>query len=49
MIVWFEYIEISQQRNSLGYGGYKDVQNEGYMWAETMIYDSELKEKTWQR
>lgn len=30
-ILWFDYCKIEEQTSSLGCGGYRDVQNEGYM------------------
>lgn len=42
-IVWFEYVEISKQKDSLGGGGYKDVKNPDYMWAETALFDDNLE------
>ncbi|MBQ8432069.1 MAG: hypothetical protein IJX28_04210 [Clostridia bacterium] len=41
-ILWFEYVLIEKQKNSLGGGGYGDKENSEYMWAETMIYDQDL-------
>ena len=43
-IAWFEYVEISKQKESLGSGGYKDLKNPDYMWAETAIFDDNLEE-----
>ena len=45
-ILWFEYILIEKQTNSLGGGGYRDNANPEYMWAETMIYDKDLGTKS---
>lgn len=45
-IVWFEYVEIIKQKDSLGGGGYKDLKNPDYMWAETAIFDDNLKKKS---
>jgi len=45
-ILWFEYILIANHTNSLGGGGYRDIKNPDYMWAETMIYDKELEGKS---
>ena len=42
-ILWFEYVLIDKQQDSLGGGGYGDKDNPEYMWAETMIYDKNLK------
>lgn len=44
MIVWYEYCRINEQQ--LGMGGYIDEENKGYMWAETLIYEENLQEKT---
>ena len=45
-ILWFEYVLIEEQKNSLGGGGYGDKANPEYMWAETMIYDKALGSKS---
>ena len=45
-ILWFEYVLIDKQKESLGGGGYRDIENPGYMWAETMIYDEGLDQKS---
>ncbi|MBQ7874285.1 MAG: hypothetical protein IJ306_03870 [Oscillospiraceae bacterium] len=45
-ILWFEYTSIEKQPESMGSGGYTDRQNPDYMWAETMIYDKNLSEKS---
>lgn len=45
-ILWFEYVVISKQKESLGGGGYRDKENLEYMWAETTIYDQGLKNKS---
>ena len=34
-ILWFEYVLVSEQKNSLGSGGYIDKTNSDYMYAET--------------
>ena len=41
-ILWFEYVLIDKQAESLGGGGYIDRDNPECMWAETMIYDRSL-------
>lgn len=46
MIVWFEYCKISEQYKPLGGGGYRDVQNPGYMWAETQIFETGFEDKS---
>ena len=45
-ILWFEYILIEKQAESLGGGGYIDKDNPNYMWVETMIWDKNLMNKT---
>ena len=45
-ILWFEYVLIEKQKESLGGGGYQDANNPEYMWAETMIYDKHLEKKS---
>ena len=42
-ILWFEYVLIDKQKDSLGGGGYMDKDNPAYMWAETMLFDKNLK------
>lgn len=43
-ILWFEYVEKGKQ--TLGGGGYEDPADPGYMWAETMIFDKNLGQKS---
>ena len=45
-ILWFEYVLIDRQMESLGGGGYRDSANPDYVWAETMIYDKGLEQKS---
>lgn len=45
-ILWFEYVAIGRQTDSLGGGGYIDPSNPDYMWAETMIYHKQLGQKS---
>ena len=45
-ILWFEYVRIDEQVNSLGGGGYKDAANPEYMYAETYIHEHGLENKT---
>lgn len=45
MIVWFDFIKISEQSESLGGGGYRDTQNPDYMWAETPLFEVGLDDK----
>ena len=45
-ILWFDYCKISEQEKSLGGGGYRDPLQNGYMWAETPIYENELNNKS---
>ena len=45
-ILWFEYVRIDQQKESLGAGGFRDTLNPEYMWAETMMFDEELASKS---
>ena len=42
-ILWFEYVLVSMQAQSLGYGGYADKETPAYMWAETLMYDKNLE------
>ena len=45
-ILWFEHVLISEQKNSLGAGGYRDKNNPNYMYAETYIYQEKMEDKT---
>ena len=45
-ILWFEYVRIDEQVNSLGGGGYKDATNPEYMYAETYIQEIGLENKS---
>ena len=45
-ILWFEYVRIDEQVNSLGGGGYKDATNPEYMYAETYIHEIGLENKS---
>jgi hypothetical protein len=42
-VLWFEHIKISDQKQSLGSGGYKDKSNPDYMYAETHIFKNEME------
>ncbi len=44
-IVWFDYCRIENQSESLGSGGYVDIRNATFMWAETQIYESGFENK----
>ena len=43
-IVWFEYVLIEKQKDSLGGGGYRDPENSEYMWSETLLHDRALEQ-----
>lgn len=45
-VLWYDYCKVCEQEKSLGGGGYRDKKNEGYMWAETQIYDDDLSNRT---
>ncbi len=45
-ILWFEYIKISEQKKSIGAGGYKDKFHPDYMYAETQIFEKDLEHKS---
>ena len=45
-ILWFEHVLITEQKNSLGSGGYIDKNNVEYMYAETYLGNNDLKNKT---
>ena len=45
-ILWFEYVRIDAQASSLGGGGYKDVANPEYMYAETYICENGMESKS---
>ena len=44
MIIWYEYCRINEQQ--IGMGGYIDTENQGFMWAETQLFETDLQEKT---
>lgn len=44
MIVWYEYCRINEQQ--IGMGGYIDIDNKGYMWAETQLFESDLQDRS---
>lgn len=46
MIVWYDHCKVSEQHKSLGSGGYRDLRNAEYMWAETPFYENGLSEKS---
>lgn len=41
-VVWFEYVKVSEQKYSMGTGGYRDKNNPEYMYAETLIYNTDF-------
>ena len=45
-ILWFEYVLVSEQSASLGAGGYRDASNPEYMWAETMMIEKGLEQRS---
>ena len=45
-ILWFEYVLQEKQKDSLGGGGWIDKENPEYMWAETMIFDKGLENRS---
>lgn len=45
-ILWFEYVHISEQKKSLGGGGYRDNENPDCIYAETHIYDDGMENKS---
>lgn len=42
MIVWYEYCRINEQQ--IGMGGYIDIDNRGFMWAETQFFEADLQD-----
>lgn len=44
MIIWYEYCMINEQQ--IGMGGYIDFENKGFMWAETQLFKTDLREKS---
>lgn len=42
-ILWYDYCMISDREKLFGRGGYRDMQNPDYMWAETKLYDDDLE------
>ena len=45
-VLWFEHVLITEQKNSLGGGGYVDKTDAKYMYAETYLCNNNLKNKT---
>ena len=45
-ILWWDYCDTSQHLVSVGSGGYRDPDNERYVYAETRFYKNGLEEKT---
>ena len=45
-ILWFEHIKISEQKKSLGTGGYIDNFNQDYMYAETNFFEHGFDNKS---
>ena len=45
-ILWWDYCRRSQLRESVGSGGYKDPENEGFVYAETQLYKKGLEAYT---
>ena len=45
-ILWFEHVLIGEQPNSMGAGGFKDLSNPQYMYAETQIYEAGMENKS---
>lgn len=45
-ILWYEYVQVSKQEESLGGGGYYDRQNPDHMWAETMLFEDGFEDKS---
>ncbi len=43
MIIWYEYCRINEQQ--IGMGGYIDTENQGFMLAETQLFEANLQEK----
>lgn len=44
MIVWYEYCRINEQL--IGMGGYIDIDNKGFMWAETQFFETDLQDRS---
>lgn len=45
-ILWFEHVAITQRAASIGYGGYPDQKNSGYMYAETDLQQTQMEGMT---
>ena len=45
-ILWWDYCNKSQHRESVGSGGYSDPDNDECLYAETQLYKDELGTKT---
>ena len=44
MIVWYGYCKINEQQ--IGMGGYIDIENKGFMWAETPLFEINLQKNS---
>lgn len=44
MIVWYEYCRINEQQ--IGMGGYIDIDNKDFMWAETQLFETDLQNRS---
>ena len=45
-ILWWDYCKIAEQHLSIGSGGYRDLDNTEYMYAETQSIEDGLETKT---
>ena len=41
-ILWWDYCAIKQLKESVGSGGYRDPDNDGFIYAETQLYKGGL-------
>ncbi|MBQ9544828.1 MAG: hypothetical protein IJV00_06860 [Clostridia bacterium] len=45
-ILWWDRCNISQQRHSVGSGGYRDPSDPNYIYLETQLFEEGLESKT---
>ena len=45
-ILWWDHCRKSQMHESVGSGGYRDPENDEFVYAETQLYEEGLEEKT---
>ena len=45
-ILWWDHCRKSQQRESVGSGGFRDLENDEFIYAETQLYKDGLETNT---